>query len=507
VIGNSPLMEAVVAVRPDMSGFEDEAVKGVSSTMDKIAGGADRLGRKATTRLTLPILGLGAAAVKSASDAEEMQGKFNTVFGDLSDEVAAWAQESGSAMNRSRFDLMGYLATLQDTFVPMGFARDEAADMSKQITELGVDLASFNNIPTDQVVQNLTSALIGNHQAVAKFGVIINQAALDQELLNMGIEGGASAASEAEKMQARLNIILASTTDAQGDAIRTSDSFANQMRGMQAALQELAVVFGNEILPHVTALVQKITPLIAKFTGLDDSTKKIILTIAGVAAVIGPLLIITAKLINSVKAITAVVKLMNLAFLANPLVLFIAAVVAAGFLIWKFRDQIGEFIRNVVAWFSGLGERLSAPFQRLGDTIRTVFQSAVGLVKGFINQILGMWEKVINGPANAANTLIKAANRVPGVNIPTLPTINIPRLAEGGDIRRAGRVMVGEEGPEYLDLPRGARVTPLDKAGETVNVTMNVTVQGGQFDEAQLARELDRIARRAAATSGYRRPA
>ena len=39
----------------------------------------------------------------------------------------------------------------------------------------------------------------------------------------------------------------------------------------------------------------------------------------------------------------------------------------------------------------------------------------------------------------------------------------IPLLAEGGDIQAAGKAIVGEAGPELLDLPRGARVTPLDR--------------------------------------------
>ena len=48
---------------------------------------------------------------------------------------------------------------------------------------------------------------------------------------------------------------------------------------------------------------------------------------------------------------------------------------------------------------------------------------------------------------------------ITGINIPT-----IPYLANGGNIEEAGRGLVGERGPEILDLPGGARVTPLDNA-------------------------------------------
>jgi phage-related protein len=226
------------------------------------------------------------------------------------------------------------------------------------------------------------------------------------------------------------------------------------------------------------------------------------------------------KLVGALKAATVGFGKLAVAILTNPVFLLAAVIIGLGVVIWKFRTQIMEgivgafnFVRErvgaVVDWFRGvfdrLGDRIRDVFTRVGNTIRSVFQSVVGFVKNIINQLIGMFERVFNGPANAANRLIRTANRLPGVNIPELPTLNIPRLAEGGDIKRAGRVMVGEEGPEFLDLPRGARVTPLNNSGDT-NITMNVTVQGASFDEDKLARALDRIARDAAATSTYRRP-
>jgi hypothetical protein len=91
-------------------------------------------------------------------------------------------------------------------------------------------MASFNNESEANVIRDLQSALVGNHETVRKYGVIITQATLDQELLNTGIEGGIREATEQEKVMARMNIILKGTTDAQGDAARTAGSFANSIK-------------------------------------------------------------------------------------------------------------------------------------------------------------------------------------------------------------------------------------------------------------------------------------
>jgi len=197
----------------------------------------------------------------AASRVEEMESKFNTVFRGLAKDVDAWAQEHAESVNRSVYDLKGYAATLQDTFVPMGLARDEAASLSKQMVELAVDVASFNDQADDEAIRDFQSALVGNHETMRKYGVVITQAALDQELMNMGLRVAAKDASEQQKVMARYNIILKGTKDAQGDAAKTSDSFANKMKGLDAAAENAAVAIGEQLLPVASDLLGVLTDI------------------------------------------------------------------------------------------------------------------------------------------------------------------------------------------------------------------------------------------------------
>lgn len=269
------------------------------SRAEAVGRSMQSVGRKMTMGLTLPIVGIAAACVKVASDAEEMESMFDAVFKKQSASVRKWAVEHGQAVNRSKYDLMEYAASLQDTFVPMGFARDEAAKFSKTMVELAVDVASFKNKLEPDVIRDFQSAIVGNHETVRKYGIVITQAALDQELLNMGWADGANKATEQMKVQARLNLIMKGTTDAQGDAARTSESFANQMKGLKGALKEIGIELGNTLIPILKDFIASGKPILEWFRALTPTNKKWVMQIGLTVAAIGPLLTILGKLITT----------------------------------------------------------------------------------------------------------------------------------------------------------------------------------------------------------------
>lgn len=175
---------------------------------------------------------------------------------------------------------------------------------------------------------------------------------------------------------------------------------------------------------------------------------------------------------------------MNTALLANPItwiVLLIAGLVGA--IIWLatqttfFQDAweatmtgIGvaatwvweSVIKPVVDWIVGAWEAAS-------DGVAAAWKLAVGLIKGYFNMIISGWNAVVDGLNWAGDIL----GPVIGVEF-DIP--NLPMLADGGTITRSGSVLVGEQGPEILNLPRGASVDPdishLDGGrGDTWNIT------------------------------------
>ena len=193
-----------VRISADIKAFEQGMSK-VQGRMASVGKDLQRVGATMTRTVTLPLLGIGAAAIKAASDAEEMGAKFDTVFSTVGTSVKRDIDAFADSVGRSTYELRGMAATAGDLFKPLGFTEQAAGDLSVRLTKLAVDLSSFYNMTQDEALSRLTNSLVGNHETARAFSVIINEATLKQELHRIGAEKLTGAALEQAEVQARLN--------------------------------------------------------------------------------------------------------------------------------------------------------------------------------------------------------------------------------------------------------------------------------------------------------------
>jgi len=232
-----------------------KATDSVNKGFNRIATGAKAL---VGGVMVLQLARGAGALINLASAAEEMRNKSATVFGAFAGEVTKELNTFADATGRSIIELERMASSVQDTFVPLGFARGEAAGLSVQLTKLATDVASFQNAQDPDVMQAFQSALVGNHEAVYRFGIVINESTLQAELNRMGIKKNINAITNEEKVRARLNLLIAGSADALGDTIKTADSFENSQKRMNAELTELAVGVLTPLLPKLADMAQKI---------------------------------------------------------------------------------------------------------------------------------------------------------------------------------------------------------------------------------------------------------
>jgi hypothetical protein len=253
----------------------------IASSVGKRIGGVFRgIGRGITRGVavaTAGIIAFGVASVKAASDAEETRAKFNAVFKETAGEARKWAESFATSVNRSSIAVEGMMSAVQDLFVPLGFTRKEAAAFSKSVSTMAVDLASFNNKADADVLRDLQSALVGNSETVRKYGIILTEATIAEEAVALGMAKTTKEVSNQAKVMARLSLIQKGSTDAQGDAIRTANSTANVFKRLNAAVYDLRVEVGKQLIAGLG--------LGKNFSELADNTRKFISSLRETGAI------------------------------------------------------------------------------------------------------------------------------------------------------------------------------------------------------------------------------
>lgn len=266
----------------------DQKVNRVKFSFQGLGQTMDRVGKWGMLRITAPLLALGGLMTKAASWAEEMESKFNVVFGSMGESARQWAADTASAIGRSRLDLMDYLANTQNLLVGMGQNRDEAALFSREIVQMGVDLASFNNLAESDAINSLQSAMVGAHLAARSLGAVLNENTLALAMQDMGLRGTFQQLDENRKMQVRFRAIVMQSEDAIGDALRTSGSFENQLRGLKGEVKDLSAELGQILLPYATQFIGVLRQGVAWFGELSPAAKSGVMAFGAILAVLFP---------------------------------------------------------------------------------------------------------------------------------------------------------------------------------------------------------------------------
>lgn len=209
---------------------------------------------------------LADVSIQTAARAQELKAKFDVTFGQAAPKARQELENFGDTVHRSNLDLQEMSANIQAVLSAMGMNKSEAAELSVELTKLAVDMGAFNNASDTDVLVALRAAISGEYESMKRYGVVLNEATVAQELLNMGIEGGTKAATAAEKAQARFNVIMTATKDAQGAAAREADSYTNISKGLESALTDLHAALGQRLIPAMTEFKKATTGVVEAIT-------------------------------------------------------------------------------------------------------------------------------------------------------------------------------------------------------------------------------------------------
>lgn len=336
----------------------NRALGRTQTQMTNVGKSMTKVGKSASLYLTTPLLAAGVASFKMASDLNESINKVDVAFKKDAATVKAWAKTSLEAYGISEGAALDMSAMFGDMATSMGLSTGAAAAMSTSLTGLAGDLASFKNINISEAQTALAAVFTGETESLKRLGIVITEANLQEYAYTQGIRKKIQAMSQAEKVQLRYNYVLSTTKNAQGDFQRTNEGAANQMRIFMESLKEVAASLGQVLLPIITPVIKKINEMLKWVSSLTDTQKQWVVGIAAAAAAIGPLLLMTGKMVTAFPSIikgwqgvtTAAVYVkdafikMSAALAVNPWVLLAAAVVAAGAAIYMYTRNSEEAV-------------------------------------------------------------------------------------------------------------------------------------------------------------------
>ena len=243
-----------------------------------------------------------------------------------------------------------------------------------------------------------------------------------------------------------------SIVDSGGAAQQMADTQLDNLQGqitiLKSALEGLAISFGELLLPAIKMIVGWVQKFVDWLNGMDEGTKKVITTVALLAAALGPVLIVVGKVVSAVGTIMTIVPkvagvintvktafaALNTTMLANPIFLIIAAItalVAAFIYLWNTNEDFRQFWINlwenvkevaIAVWeaiknfFAAAWEAISSTaqavwngikdfFSGLWEGIKTIFSTVVEVIKTIITTYFNIYKTIITTVLNAIKTV------------------------------------------------------------------------------------------------------
>ena len=391
-------------------------------------------------------------------------------FGDSFEQAEHYADVFAVACNNSALDvnsLSESMSVAAPIFKTAGKSVEDAALMLGVMANAGIDAnVAANSLKTGMA--RLAQPTKQAKEAMEQYGIAMEDiwnedgSMKDMTVIQKNLNESFSKLSEQEQMAAAGAIFgknqmaswLAVINTAPDDVQKLADSLSNtdkvtremadaMMSGfggsiekLKSSLDVLVTSLGSIIAEYLTPVIEKIQGVIDMFMAMDEETKKQIVTIAGIVAAIGPVLLVGGKIISGIGTIISAMGTVAtfiggtlipaITAISAPVLVVVAAVaaLAAGFVyLYKtnedFRNKVNELVSGIKENFGQMIETIKPALDELFTTIKTIVGELVEAFKQFMKAAEPVFEfiatgiaGVINGVMQAATPIINAVNSI-----------------------------------------------------------------------------------------------
>ena len=237
-----------------------KGVGDVASSGMKALGKGMLVATKGATVLGAGVAVAGGKLLELGSDAEESANAFQVTFKEAEKSLGSFVDDFANKAGFTSSELQQLLSFTGGVTNAMGATAEESAELSKTIASLAGDIGSLKNLPAEQAVRAMTSALTGEREALKSLGIVIKETDVQQKALEMTNKSSVKELTNLEKAHATVALITEASSDAIGDLDNTQDSFANTTRRLKAELRQTGLEMGQQLLPAVSGVL----PLLSK---------------------------------------------------------------------------------------------------------------------------------------------------------------------------------------------------------------------------------------------------
>ena len=277
--------------------------------------------------------------------------------------------QAGTALRTIMNNLSGEVKITGAALGEVTIATTNADGSMRDLSDILADCrGAFSQLSESERAQ-AAEALVGKN-AMSGFLALMNAAPEDIEKLSAAIDNcDGTAAQMAETMQ---------------------DNLAGQLTILKSQLEELAISFGEMLMPAIRAIVSKIQAFVDKLNGMSESQRKAILTIGLIVAALGPLLVIIGTLISKVG-----VAMQGFVKLATGVKKLGVAVKAGTGVFGKLGAALGGISGPVLAIVAVVAV-LVAAFKHLWDTNEEFRNAITGIWEGIVSKIRAFCQGIVD---------------------------------------------------------------------------------------------------------------
>lgn len=316
---------------------------------------------------------------------------------DLSDEEIALAL----AYDEGTKAIQGWSQEQINSAAASLYSAEELANLTDDEIEYAVAVAAGTTAVEGMTAaeQASTAAQLFGKQALSGLLAIINTSEEDYNNLADAIDNAEGATQDLYEV--------------------SQDNLKGTLADLNSSWEELMITIGEKIIPLLVPLVDKLIDVVNWIANLDEGTLSTIITIAGLAAAIGPILLLIGNLITAVtgviKVVSTVVKVVKLVTAAlNPWIIVIGLVVAALIWLWnnceEFRDIVIAVFDAVVSFVKGVVDGLVEFFTvDIPNAIADMVQWFKDLPGNIMNAIGSLVDKVSEWATNVKDTFVEFA--------------------------------------------------------------------------------------------------